>query len=94
MTESAQALAGYRMDRAAEALEEAAALMSTEHWNGAVNRRYYAAFYAAKALLAIRELDAARHSGAISLFQLHFNPPGRGARPAESLSEPPAYRLR
>jgi uncharacterized protein (UPF0332 family) len=39
---------------------------------GAVNRFYYAAFYAARALLAVRELDSSRHSGVISLFQKHF----------------------
>jgi len=33
---------------------------------------YYAAFYAARALLALREVDSARHSGLISLFQQHF----------------------
>ena len=39
---------------------------------GAVNRFYYSTFYAARALLAIRELDSSRHSGVISLFQKHF----------------------
>ena len=43
---------------------------------GAVNRFYYAAFYAARALLAVRELDSSRHSGVISLFQKHFVKPG------------------
>jgi uncharacterized protein (UPF0332 family) len=37
---------------------------------------YNAAFSAAKALLALRDIDAARHSAAISLFQLHFVKPG------------------
>jgi uncharacterized protein (UPF0332 family) len=36
----------------------------------------YAAFYAARALLALREVDSARHSGLISLFQQHFIKPG------------------
>ncbi len=39
---------------------------------GAVNRFYYAAFHAARALLAIRGVDSPRHSGVISLFQQHF----------------------
>jgi uncharacterized protein (UPF0332 family) len=43
---------------------------------GAVNRFYYAAFYAARSLLALRELDSSRHSGVISLFQKHFVKPG------------------
>jgi hypothetical protein len=37
---------------------------------------YYAAFYAARALLALREVDAARHSSVVSLFQQHFIRPG------------------
>ena len=34
--------------------------------------RTYAAFYAARALLATRNLDSSRHSGVIGLFQEHF----------------------
>jgi uncharacterized protein (UPF0332 family) len=33
---------------------------------------HYAAFYAARALLALREVDAGRHSRVVSLFQQHF----------------------
>ena len=72
MNGAARALADYRMRRARETFEDAAALADSKRWNSAVNRLYYAAFYAAKALLATREIDAARHSAAISLFQLHF----------------------
>ena len=39
---------------------------------GAVNRFYYAAFYAAKAVLATKGLDSSKHSGVIALFQQHF----------------------
>jgi uncharacterized protein (UPF0332 family) len=72
MNDAARALAEYRIQRARETLEDAATLADLQRWNGAVNRLYYAAFYAAKALLATRELDTARHSAAISLFQVHF----------------------
>ncbi len=37
-----------------------------------MNRLYYAAFYAARALLATKTLDSSRHSGVIALFQEHF----------------------
>lgn len=37
-----------------------------------MNRFYYAAFYAARALLALKQLDSSKHSGVISLFQRHF----------------------
>jgi uncharacterized protein (UPF0332 family) len=76
VTDGGATLARYRLQRAFEAFEDAATLERGERWNGAVNRLYDAAFYAAKALLATREIDAARHSAAISLFQLHFVKPG------------------
>ena len=41
----------YRMERADEALEEAAILSERCHYNAAVNRLYYACFYAVQALL-------------------------------------------
>lgn len=50
--------------------------MNAKAFMGAVNRFYYAAFYAARALLALRELDSSRHSGVISLFQTQFVKPG------------------
>src|SRR5579864_6637280 len=36
----------------------------------------YAAFYAARPLLATRNLDSSRHSGVIGLFQEHFGRTG------------------
>lgn len=44
---------------------------------GAVNRFYYGAFHAARALLATREVDSSKHSGVIALFQKHFVATGR-----------------
>lgn len=72
MTDSAAALARRRILRAAETLAEADILLERARWRGALNRVYYAAFYAARALLATRGLDAAKHSGTIALFQQHF----------------------
>jgi uncharacterized protein (UPF0332 family) len=68
----AAALARHRLGRAREALGEGDALLGGGAPRGAVNRFYYAALQAARALLAIRGLDSARHSGVITLFQLHF----------------------
>jgi uncharacterized protein (UPF0332 family) len=62
------ALAQHRIARAHAALQEANLLIEQEHFNGALNRVYYAAFYAARALLATRNLDSSRHSGVIALF--------------------------
>jgi uncharacterized protein (UPF0332 family) len=66
------ALARHRLAQAHETLAEADQLLASQAFRGAVNRLYYAAFYAARALLALREVDSARHSGLISLFQQHF----------------------
>jgi uncharacterized protein (UPF0332 family) len=66
------ALAKHRLERAREALREGDALQSAGAFRGAVSRFYYAALHAARALLAVRGVDSARHSGVISLFQAHF----------------------
>jgi uncharacterized protein (UPF0332 family) len=65
-------IARHRLRLAHETLADAAVLIAESRWRGALNRLYYAAFYAARALLATRDLDSARHSGVIALFQQHF----------------------
>lgn len=69
-------LARHRLTRAKGAFSEGDHLLTANAFMGAVNRFYYAAFYAARALLAVRELDSSRHSAVISLFQKHFVKPG------------------
>ena len=66
------ALARHRLMRAREALAEADLLITGSRWNGALNRLYYALFYAARALLALKRIDSSRHSGVIALFKEHF----------------------
>ena len=65
-------LARYRLSRAKEALEDAMVLLEKGSLSSAINRLYYAAFYAARGLLATKGLDSSRHSGVISLFNQHF----------------------
>ena len=65
-------LARHRIARAHAALREGDILIEQQHFGGALNRVYYAAFHAARALLATRKLDSSRHSGVIALFQEHF----------------------
>jgi len=72
-----ESLAHHRMARARATFDDADALIEGKRWNGALNRLYYAAFYAARALLATQSLDSSRHSGVISLFQQHFVRTGR-----------------
>lgn len=72
MKEELRALARHRLERAGEALGEGDQLLGAGSPRGAMNRFYYAAFYAARALLATREVDSSKHSGVIALFQRHF----------------------
>ncbi|MEK6557507.1 MAG: HEPN domain-containing protein, partial [Candidatus Margulisiibacteriota bacterium] len=41
-------------------------------YKDSVSRSYYATFTAARALLAVKQLDSAKHSGVIALFNQHF----------------------
>ena len=65
-------LARHRLGRAKAAFSEGDHLLNAKAFMGAVNRFYNAA----RALLAVRELDSSRHSGVISLFQAQFVKPG------------------
>jgi uncharacterized protein (UPF0332 family) len=62
----------YRMSQADDSLREAGILRNADAQRGAVNRSYYAMFYALLALLATKQLGTSRHSGAISLFDREF----------------------
>lgn len=72
MTPELEALVRHRLVRARETLSEADLLLKEGTTRGAVNRLYYAAFYAARSLLATKRLDSAKHSGVITLFQREF----------------------
>ena len=72
MSPEVAVLARHRLERARESLREGDALEAAGALRGAVSRWYYAALHAARALLATRGVDSARHSGVISLFQAHF----------------------
>ncbi len=58
----------YRQARAGETLREAELTLKNGHLHGAVNRIYYACFYAVSALLLTDGLSSAKHSGVRSLF--------------------------
>lgn len=74
--EKLRALVAYRMEQANEALRSAELNLSERMVRSAVNRAYYAMFYAVLALLATRRAETSRHSGAISLFDREFVKPG------------------
>ena len=77
MTGPERELVRYRLERAAETLEEGRVLADTGHWSGCVNRLYYACFYAVSALLLKHGFTSSKHTGVRSLFNVHFVKPGR-----------------
>lgn len=72
MTKEIKTLVKYRLSRSKEAFKDGVLLFENNSLNSSINRFYYAAYYAARALLAIKDLDSSKHSGVISLFQQHF----------------------
>ena len=72
MNEHIRDLVRYRLEQAANAHEEARILLDQHKTMGAMNRVYYAMFYAAVALLASRGLASSKHSGVIGLFHREF----------------------
>ena len=69
-------LVRLRMQQAGETLHEAHILMAEHAGRGAVNRAYYAMFYAVLAVLVTKGLGSSKHSGTISLFDREFVKPG------------------
>ena len=70
-------LVRYRLARAHEALVEARLLLVNDHVRTAVNRVYYACFYAVSALLLAEGYSSPKHSGIRALFDQHWVVPGR-----------------
>ena len=42
--------------------------LESQHYKDSINRSYYAAFYAIKAVLALEEIDFKRHKDAVAYF--------------------------
>ena len=61
-----------RINNAKNTLNEVNILVENKLWNTAVNRLYYACFYAVTALPYNYELDTKTHSGVQNMFGLHF----------------------
>lgn len=72
MNPEQKVLAIHRFDRAETTLSEAIDELSRKNFILAVNRAYYAVFYAMRAFLAMVNKDSSKHSGVISLFNQHF----------------------
>lgn len=58
----------YRINNADETLDTAKLCIEHKRYKDAVDRCYYAAFYAVKAVLALEEIDVKRHKDAVAYF--------------------------
>ncbi|HEM62371.1 MAG TPA: HEPN domain-containing protein [Chloroflexi bacterium] len=65
------------MERSHEMLDVAALNWTEGYYGSAINRAYYAIFYAANALPATRGLARSKHSGVIAAFRRRFVKTGR-----------------
>lgn len=62
----------YRLQRASETIAEAQYNADGGYFNTAVNRLYYAAYYAASALMLANGITATSHAGIKTMLSLHF----------------------
>lgn len=58
----------YRMQNAKDTLNAASVCLEQKLYKDTINRCYYAAFYAVKAVLALEEVDFKRHKDAVAYF--------------------------
>jgi uncharacterized protein (UPF0332 family) len=61
-----------RIDNAFQSLREAKVMIDNCFWNAAINRMYYACFYAATALLLKNGIETQTHAGTRQMLGLHF----------------------
>ena len=78
--ENIEALAAYRFQRAEETLSEIPFLKQQGYYNTAVNRLYYACYYAAVALLIKHDINPGTHAGVKQMLGMHFVATGRMSR--------------
>ncbi len=70
-------LSNYRLNTAEETLVVAQECYSNNHYKDAINRAYYAAFYAARAVLAIEGVDFKRHKDVVAHFNKEYVATGK-----------------
>lgn len=72
MERSIKELSKYRFNCSLEALEDARIMYSADRYKNALNRAYYAIFYALRAVNALDEFDSSKHSGVIAHFNQNY----------------------
>lgn len=74
--ENTNAYIRYRLEKAQEVYQAACILADARQWNSAINRLYYACFYAVSALLLHKHIPDKSHSGVIGQFSEQIVRPG------------------
>jgi uncharacterized protein (UPF0332 family) len=72
-----RALVAYKYAKALDTLGEVGSHIDNHFWATAVNRLYYACFYAVSALLVDKGISVKTHAGVRQMFGLHFISTGR-----------------
>ena len=74
------------MENAEETLATAGDWLEKKRYRDCINRSYYAAFYAIKAVLALEEKDFKRHKDAVAYFNHHYVAEGIFSRELGNIS--------
>jgi uncharacterized protein (UPF0332 family) len=72
MTDKQRDLSQYRFSQAEETIQSAHLCENMKYYKDAINRAYYAAFYAVKAVLAISDVDFKRHKDVVAYFNQNY----------------------
>lgn len=72
MQDKAKDLCIYRIKSALETLDAAKVCIDSKHYKDAINRSYYASFYAIKAVLAMEGTDFKRHKDVVAYFNKNY----------------------
>ena len=71
-----KSLSDFRMSKSREFLNDASANFTDERYKTAINRSYYAALNALRAILILEGANPTSHEGVITMFSLRFIRPG------------------
>ena len=72
MDDRRQDLSRYRRVQAEESFQAAKYCFEKKLYRDSLNRSYYAAFYAVKAILALEGVDYKRHKDVVAYFNQHY----------------------
>ena len=72
MTDKQKDLCLYRVSQAEDTKRSAQLCMENHLFKDAINRSYYAAFYAVKAVLALADTDFKRHKDVVAYFNKEY----------------------